>query len=332
MYALLFAVTLAAFVGQGKPPLTHAHPVNNGNNIHFSLQDRAGNLWFASTDQGVYRYDGKTMAQYTTKEGLCHNAVWQILEATDGTIWLGTSAGACKYQGGKFTHVPIINNIGPAPITVYSIMQDRAGAIWFGTDFNGVYRYNGQVFARFLDSTMVRNPRTHLNTTLHMLEDKQGNVWFASWAQEGINKYDGNQTLSRITMEDGGGTDNMIHSILEDSKGNLWFGSRNNGVYRYENGKLSNFTLNTPLNQSAIYGMIEDRNGHIWFGTEADGAWRYDGKAFTQYTAKDGLGNTSVFSIVEDRAGNLWFGTRNVSLYRYDGKTFTLVIEDGAVL
>lgn len=332
MYALLIAIVLATLGGQNKLPGGHAQPAYNFNNIHFSLKDRAGNLWFASTDQGVYRFDGETMAQYTTREGLCSNAVWQILEATDGTIWLGTDAGACKYQGGKFTQVTIIHNTGPAPIKVFSITQDKAGTIWFGTEFNGVFKYNEQVFARFLDSTLVRKPHTHLNNILQMVEDKQGNVWFASWAQEGIHKYDGKQTLSRIVLEDEAYTDNMTHSILEDSQGNIWFGSRNNGVYRYKDGKLSNFTRNTPLNQSAIYGMTEDRNGHIWFGTEADGAWRYDGKAFTQYNAKDGLGNPSVFSIVEDTAGNLWFGTRNVSLYRYDGKTFTLVIEDGAVL
>src|SRR5678809_1306830 len=33
------------------------------------LEDRHGNLWFASTDSGLYNYNGKTFQHFTTREG-----------------------------------------------------------------------------------------------------------------------------------------------------------------------------------------------------------------------------------------------------------------------
>ena len=34
------------------------------------LEDRKGNLWFASKDSGVYYYNGKSFQHFTTKDGL----------------------------------------------------------------------------------------------------------------------------------------------------------------------------------------------------------------------------------------------------------------------
>jgi ligand-binding sensor domain-containing protein len=49
------------------------------------------------------------------------------------------------------------NNIStPTENTVWSMMQDKNGTIWFGTD-DGVYCYDGKAFSRFLDNQTVIN-------------------------------------------------------------------------------------------------------------------------------------------------------------------------------
>ena len=37
------------------------------------LEDRKGNLWFATRDSGVYCYDGKSFQHFTTRQGLASN-------------------------------------------------------------------------------------------------------------------------------------------------------------------------------------------------------------------------------------------------------------------
>ena len=39
------------------------------------FHDSKGNYWFGSRDKGVFYYDGKTLHQYTTKDGLLDNAI-----------------------------------------------------------------------------------------------------------------------------------------------------------------------------------------------------------------------------------------------------------------
>jgi len=37
------------------------------------FQSKNNDYWFGSRDQGVYRYDGKNLVRFTTKDGLCDN-------------------------------------------------------------------------------------------------------------------------------------------------------------------------------------------------------------------------------------------------------------------
>lgn len=90
-----------------RPKLKKAQRKNPGNNVHCSIQDKDGNLWFATTGDGVFKYDGKSFIQFTTANGLNSNTVWSIFQDKSSNIWIGTEAGACLYDGKKFTVIQI---------------------------------------------------------------------------------------------------------------------------------------------------------------------------------------------------------------------------------
>ena len=72
-------------------------------NVQCSLQDKAGNLWFGTTENGLYRYDGKSFSRFLVADGLNSNNISSLLEDKDGKIWIGTEAGLCLYDG---KHLP----------------------------------------------------------------------------------------------------------------------------------------------------------------------------------------------------------------------------------
>jgi ligand-binding sensor domain-containing protein len=325
----------------GQPKLINTQGSQANDNVHCGLQDKTGDLWFGTTGSGVYRYDGKLFYNYTTKDGLNSNAVWSILEDKSGNIWFGTSDGICRFDGKKIIPFPINDYIRPIPdkndfysdwapkTTVWSMLQDKTGKIWFGTG-DGVYCYDGISLTRFLNNDGVINKNSlQLKMVDCMLEDKSGNIWFASGMPpggEGICRYDG-KTVENFKPNNEG----WIRTITEVKNGTLLFATRHNGVLTYDGKNFTSYSKPEELRNDLINTIFVDRQNNIWYASDyvndndfkTGGVWKSDGKSFIEFTKKDGLTNTSPFLVMEDSAGNIWFGTRNTGLYKYDGKHFT---------
>jgi ligand-binding sensor domain-containing protein len=73
-------------------------------NITCELQDIVGNLWFSTDGEGVYRFDGKSFTNFTTKDGICDNYTSDIIQDKSGNILIGTNSGICKYDGKIFSN------------------------------------------------------------------------------------------------------------------------------------------------------------------------------------------------------------------------------------
>lgn len=108
-------------------------------NVQCSLQDKAGNLWFGTTENGLYKYDGKSFSRFLVADGLNSNNIYSLLEDKDGKIWIGTEAGLCLYDGKTFAkiQIPLPKNLPPNKNQyyrnshwVYSIMQAKSGKLW----------------------------------------------------------------------------------------------------------------------------------------------------------------------------------------------------------
>lgn len=308
-------------ISAGQPKLIKTQGSQKSDNIGCSLQDKAGNLWFGTTGEGVYKFDGKSFSQFTVTNGLNSNIVHCILEDKDGKIWIGTGAGVCLYDGKTFANIqiPLRKNLPPNKYrnthNVFSIMQDKRGKLWFAT-IDGVYIYDGKTFTPFLVNEGAGGFMSSNNNVERILEDNAGNIWFGGRVNEGVFRYDG-KFLTNLKVN---GND-WACPVLQDKNGNIWFNNWN-GAYRYDGKSFIKMDgLSTgPVNP--ITRIIEDKKGNLWFGG-ASGVWRYDGLTYTPLLTRDGLIINDIWSILEDTAGNLWIGNRNSGLHRYDGKTLT---------
>jgi len=301
-------------------------------NVQCGLQDKAGNLWFGTTLNGLYKYDGKSFTQFLLGDGLDSNNVFSLLEDKDGKIWVGTHSGLYRYDGKTFAaiEIPLSKNLPPNKNDfyrnshwVFSIMQAKSGKLWVAT-IDGVYIYDGKSFTPFIITEAAGGFASSNNNAEYMLEDTAGNIWFGGRGTEGVYRYDG-KSVTNIKLKElfQNGPMPKAHTWawpqVQDKDGNIWF-SNWGGVYRYDGKSFTTFTEKDGLSGDMVTRIIEDKKGNLWFG--GAGLSRYDGKSFTRFTTKDGLANLGVWSILEDKTGNLWVGTRETGLYLYDGKTF----------
>ncbi|MFT6167695.1 MAG: serine phosphatase RsbU (regulator of sigma subunit)/streptogramin lyase [Vicingaceae bacterium] len=199
---------------------------------------------------------------------------------------------------------------GMASSYVFSILEDKGGNLWFGTEGGGVSRYDGESFTHFTTNEGLSN-----NAVWSIIEDKSGNIWFGTLGG-GASRYDGENFTHFTTKE--GLSNNAVLSILEDKSENIWFGTWGGGVSRYDGESFTHFTTKEGLSHNNVLSMLEDKSGNIWFGTSGGGVSRYDGESFTHFTTKEGLSHNYVLSMLEDKNGNIWFGTRGGGVSRYD--------------
>lgn len=64
-------------------------------------EDREGHLWIGTVDAGVWRYDGKQLTNFTTKDGLASNSISTIFKDAQGELWFitsGNSTGGSIYK------------------------------------------------------------------------------------------------------------------------------------------------------------------------------------------------------------------------------------------
>jgi ligand-binding sensor domain-containing protein len=289
-------------------------------------------LWFGSRGNGVYRFDGTTFTNYTEKEGLCNNDISCIAEDREGKLWFGTPGGLCHYDGKTFSHLAIpytdtssvwLDQVYPVvnPNQVMSVLQDRQGYLWIGTNGAGAYRYDGKEFTQFLsDVGKVYDDGQQHNIILSIVEDLSGNIWFTSLSHGGVSRYDGASfTHFRDEL-----SDDFIRVIFCDRKGNLWIGTHGNhngGLDLFDGRKFSAFhKTDDGFSHNNVRWIFEDQSGDLWLGSGTSYLSIFDGAHFKAFTARDGRKFDKILFIVGDQNGNIWFGGQN-GLWKYNGES-----------
>jgi len=221
----------------------------------------------------------------------------------------------------EFERISIEQGLSEA--TIWAIMQDSKGFMWFGTA-DGLNKYDGYSFTVYnhdpRDSTSISN-----NTIIAIYEDKSGTLWIGTRGG-GLNRFDRETekfTHYRLDPSDTNSlSDNHILSIHEDKAGALWIGTEYGGfnkfdseTERFEHYKHDPANPNS-LSSDHIVRICEDKTGMLWIGTN-NGLNKFDKEHefFTHYqhdpAVANSLSHNQINAIYEDKSGILWIGTDN---------------------
>lgn len=273
--------------------------------------DSENRMWFPPVDGGLWWLkDGKHGR--VTLDGLDKDVVYSIA-GPDGELWLGRRDGGLTHlqsHNGSFTAKTYTHSDGLAQDSVYSVYQDREGAVWAGTLSGGVSKLSQGKFTTYTEASGLAS-----NSVTSILEDTRGAIWFATPFGLTVLSKSHWQTY---TVGDGLPSADTI-CLFEDSAGILWIGTAAGIAFRDSTG----FHIPTQAPGSLrepILGLEEDNLGSLWVSTSnhvlrvnRDRLWRgmlAEGD-FREYGLADGLrgveGVKRQRSVVKDTLGRIWF-------------------------
>ncbi len=260
---------------------------------HF-YEDRQGNLWIGTLEQGLYRLQKQLIRSYSREQGLIDRDTYATYQDRSGAIWIGAwHSGLSRFADGKFTSYTMADGLPNELVT--ALFEDREGRFWVGTH-GGLSIFD---HGRFRIPSGPALPEEAVVQAI--CEDRQGTLWFGT--RQGLARYE-NGTTRFLTKKDGLAADDT-HAILEASNGDLWVGGYG-GLTRIRNGKFSRWTEKDGLPSGNIWSFYEDSEGTLWIGTYDGGLARFKDGKITSYSVKDGLFDEGVFRILEDAHGYFW--------------------------
>ncbi|MBR1403698.1 MAG: hypothetical protein IJ558_05925 [Treponema sp.] len=281
------------------------------NDYHFSsvrviLEDRNGNVWLGSNDEGLQKISRDGNKYYTTENGLPNNSVRALCEDNRGNIWIGTAAGIVYLTPAGHLITPQFQaGTVSKGIIAISFYCDTAGQVWLVTaNEKGLFRFSDGLFC-----TLPELDQFGSYFCTSITQDLKGNFWVGLGDMGLVRIVDG--MVSKITT----GTiadRSPVWAQYVANDGTIWFGSEK-GIAVYTHGEYFDYNLRSDLTLAKINKIICDREGGIWFATDRNGIGRLTHGKFK--VTKLG---TSANAITEDLHNRFWIGTDN-GVYCYVG-------------
>lgn len=125
----------------------------------------------------------------------------------------------------KFNHLTI--NDGLSLSSIYCIIQDNQGYMWFGTE-DGLNRYDGYSFKIYRPDYENSNSLSE-KWIKSIFEDSKNNLWIVT--ENGLNKFDTKREKFTVYLNNQNDinsiSDNLVTTIFEDSDSTIWVGTEN---------------------------------------------------------------------------------------------------------
>ena len=156
------------------------------------MQSSDGTIWVGCSVQGGFHgiNDGKIKTYLhdpTDPNSISYSSAYCSIEASDGTIWVGTTRGGLNaFRDGIFRRY-YADEKDPNSLSnnaIHSLLEASDGSVWAATE-SGLNRYRPETddFEKYFKKDGLIN-----NTVLSLAEDSLKRIWIG--AQNGISRFD----------------------------------------------------------------------------------------------------------------------------------------------
>jgi len=269
--------------------------------IYDVLCDHEGNMWFASTRQGLMKLSPNIFTDISASAGLSGrvvNSTWK----KDGLLYAATDTGLVVLdENYELVDTPVTELLSAA--RVRAVKEDGAGRLWFCSfDKNALVCLTPEGGAR------VWNNENGLisNYARTIFERADGSMVLS--VSGGVQFFRGGEPAGTLDSS-GGLCSSAILSIGEDDGGTLYFGSNGEGLYRLlPDGRAEQFAGPDELSSGVILQIKNDpQRDIVWILTSNSTLYLKDGQLFEA----SNLPQEHIYDILFASDGSLWLMANN---------------------
>ncbi|MBU6246404.1 MAG: response regulator [Xanthomonadaceae bacterium] len=285
--------------------------------VNAVMQDRDGMMWFGGSG-GVSRYDGVGFTSWVHEPdnpaSLGSQDVTQLVDAGDGTVWIGTgdagvdrldpATGRVRHWRHDDTRADSLSDD-----VVYALARAPDGSLWIGTaagldhlSADGRTLQHVPYLAAF-----DGKPGTRDTVVGALRAEADGTLWIGTWSGVLLKRSpDGH--IVRVPVRNASDKPNQIWRI-EGSGGDLRIGTRF-GLYRIVDGVAQPAYTAAQMAPGYVFASTRDRAGRLWMAT-LHGVVLDDPRSglhafHRQPLLVGGLPGEWTWRVLADREGGVW--------------------------
>ena len=304
-----------------------------------------GVLWIGA-EQGLFRRfsDGR-VERFSTRDGLPHQHVRDILRDPDGTVWVATGLGLCRLVSNVRVGQPIVERIytkkdGMQSDAINSLFRTSSGWLWMATTL-GISEFSPNQLpagGHFINYTREHGLSDAGIRTI--AEDHDGNLWLGS-------ESGGAMKITRRGFTSYSEADGLEHARIAalgaDRNGELFVITNSLNVpsfhiHRFDGRRFEKIRVNLPSGVVPTWGwnqlFVQDRLQQWWVPTTS-GLFQFPAlhsldefsraRPLKLYTSQNGLSGNEPFRLYEDSRGDIWISIittpSNSYLNKYEAAT-----------
>lgn len=299
--------------------------------IRALLADVRGGVWIGSSSDGLVHFDAATETFHTWRRdsagrtGPRSAAVDALADAADGGLWVGGDGGLGHFDRKAGTFVPEALTRGAQP-NVWSVLVDRAGTVWAGTQ-NGLFERPAG--ARAFRPFALRDSAAGVAPAIYGLaEDHNGNLWAGSVST--VYAIDAKRAVTRALRSSPDAArvaPGQQWSIAEMQPGMMWAGTDDAisiideatfAVHRVEIDQKNPGGLTV----GRVLQFLRDRSGMVWLADHVGGLLLFDPFSHGLFELSGSrpefdFGNEGMPALAASGSGVLWAGGFNGRLAEF---------------
>ena len=241
---------------------------------------------------------------YNIPEGLGDAFVYDMLEASNGDLWIATWSGVNRVKGGRLRdpsswelHTVASTRGGLINDWVYGLAEGAGGVIWMATE-GGVVKYHEGKWENW-------NHARGLGADYEAVKD---DIQFRSDPSKASQHHARQKQEMGLEGVDVAYNPNYVIALAVDRDGVVWAGTWGGGLSRYDGRAWKSYTTRDGLPGNHVSMLHVSPSGELWIGTNR-GLAQLHGDKFVRLGREEGLFADIVFSMASAPGGDIWVGS-----------------------